>query len=246
MKLIQSWAESLTLLKPENFKLFLLVTLKSIIETYKVLFTKFWVIIIFSLGMDIGAYHILMRTQELQILPSMQIALWFTVFFGATLALMGLCMTIFLSARASVGLKNWSYLLSYWRHFIYFLFAWFVAMICKSFLLILLIYWILFVAFMLDTNGYLKPVGVSFWRSLKMMAYNFPFIVITTALFSLLFFPIEKLLFNHDASLSLWEFIVRFCVVNLIQLPVLVCFFINFYIKRKHEQFNLYFPVKGE
>src|SRR5665647_1703030 len=42
MNILQSWSHSLTIFKPSSLKLFLLVTLKSIIETYKLLFTTFW------------------------------------------------------------------------------------------------------------------------------------------------------------------------------------------------------------
>ena len=50
MTLVQSWIDSLTLLKPKNAQLFIMVTLKSIIETYKVMFWYWgWVIILMVL-----------------------------------------------------------------------------------------------------------------------------------------------------------------------------------------------------
>ena len=248
MKLIQAWAESLTLLKPENFKLFLLVTLKSIGQTYKVLFSKFWVLVIASLGMDLGAYYLLTQTgnPEFQVSSFLLIGLWVLIFIGATIALMALGMALFLIARPSVAIKDWNYLSNYWRHFIYFFFAWFIALICKHLFLPFFIYWIFFVAFLLDSNGRLQLAGLSLWRALKMLWYNLPFVGITTILFSLLFFPFALLLGYGQSILPLWMFILRFCVVNLIQLPLLICFYINFYVKKKHEQFNLYFPEKGQ
>src|SRR5436190_21360269 len=42
MTLFQAWGDSLSLLKPKNLKLFVLVTLKSIIDAYKVLVVYWW------------------------------------------------------------------------------------------------------------------------------------------------------------------------------------------------------------
>src|SRR5579872_3199647 len=42
MTLLQSWADSLTLLKPKNLQLFVMVTIKSIVEAYKLYFKYFW------------------------------------------------------------------------------------------------------------------------------------------------------------------------------------------------------------
>src|SRR5579863_2413544 len=42
MTLLQSWADSLTLFKPKNLQLFVMVTIKSIVEAYKLYFKYFW------------------------------------------------------------------------------------------------------------------------------------------------------------------------------------------------------------
>lgn len=248
MQLFQAWVESLTLFKPQNFKLFLLVTLKSIIETYQVLFAKFWPIVIGSLVVDIGAYYLLAQqgNNDFQVQSFFTVLVWVSIFTLAALGLMALCMTLLLCVRPSASIKNWSYLFSYWRHFIYFVFIWLIAMICKSLSLILFIYWIFFAAFLLDSDAHLKSVGLSFWRSLKMVAYNLPFIVISAMVFSLLSSPIVMIFGAGSFMLTPWEFVFRFVIVNLIQLPLLFCFYINFYLKKIHEQFNLYFPVKGQ
>ena len=40
MNLLEAWKDSLEILRPKNFKLFLLVTLNSIVQTYKILITR--------------------------------------------------------------------------------------------------------------------------------------------------------------------------------------------------------------
>jgi hypothetical protein len=248
MQFLQAWAESLTLFKPVNLKPLLLITLKSIVETYKVLFTKFWPVILVSLALDISAFYVLTKLPmpAFQVTSGWIVFLWVTIFVGAMIALMALCMTIFLTARPSVALKDWRYLFGYWRHFIYFFFAWFIAMVCKNIFLILFVYWIFFAVFLLDSDGRLKSFVLSFWRALKIMGYNLPFVLISCLVFKLLFLPITMFLGVHISTMPLSEFIMKFCVVNLIQLPLLICFYMNFYIKAIREQFNLYFMVKGQ
>src|SRR5260221_11998421 len=50
MTLLQAWADSLSLLKLKNLKLFLLVTLKSIIDAYKLLLKYWWWLIAIMIG----------------------------------------------------------------------------------------------------------------------------------------------------------------------------------------------------
>src|SRR5579871_1355628 len=42
MTLVQAWIDSVQLLRPKNLQLFMMVTLKSIVEAYKLLFKYFW------------------------------------------------------------------------------------------------------------------------------------------------------------------------------------------------------------
>jgi len=51
MQLLQSWKESLAIFAPKNFKLFFLVTLKAILETFVALFRYCWApLLLFLVG----------------------------------------------------------------------------------------------------------------------------------------------------------------------------------------------------
>ncbi len=56
MQLLQSWQDSLKLFYPKNLKLFALVTLKSIIDVYKLLLRYWWWLLI---PIAIGAWYLL-------------------------------------------------------------------------------------------------------------------------------------------------------------------------------------------
>lgn len=243
MQFFQTWKESLTMLKGENLKQFLLMTLNSLAKTYKVLFSQFWFIVIAALIMDMWAYYLLTHVVHDSTAQSTwsTIIVWLSVFLGATGMLMLLCMAIFLCARSSVQNKTREYALHYWRHFISFFFIWFFALICKNISLTLFIYWIFFVFFLLDSDGGLRSVLTSFKRSLYMFFYNGPFMLISICFFWILFLPIAFL----GQSFEMISFAVKFCLIHIIQLPLLICFYNTLYDKKKYEQFTLYFSEKG-
>jgi len=252
MQLFQAWAESLTLFKPQNFKLFLLVTLKSILETYKVLFTRFWPVMVAPLV--IVAIYLLME-YELgyyrlhEIIPG---PLWVVSLF--VLFPLFWYMLVFLCARPSAGLKDWPYVLSYKYHFIYFCLFALAASACMmtllsdinvTFIVIIRIYAIFFTAFLLDSDARIKAVGLSLIRSGKMMVYNLPFVIVCAIVFVCLTKIPSYFYVVHPLHSSMfYEPIVIY--VRLFLLPIFVCFLMNFYVKKIHEQFNLYFPVKGQ
>src|SRR5260221_7807584 len=63
MTLVQSWIDSLTLLKPKNAHLFIMVTIKSIIEAYKLLFKYFWWAYVLFVGSCIVQFFIPLVTE---------------------------------------------------------------------------------------------------------------------------------------------------------------------------------------
>jgi hypothetical protein len=237
MRLLQSWAESLALFKPENLKPFLLITLKSIIETYKLLFTNFLPAIVAPLGlvMIFNYVPLHLRTPILggSFLGFVILSLFFWFFL------------VVLCARPSVHIKNWRYVFSYWRHFIYYL-----AIVSLALMIFQVneyellntftrLYLIFFMAFLLDSNAQANSVLLSCFRALKMLFYNLPFLMIPAV-----FFICLNKIFSY-----LYVFVPFLQYAEVFLLPVLiffyVCFYLNFYVKKKHEQFSLYFSVKG-
>ena len=281
MKIALSWVESLQVFKPANFKLFLLVTLKSIIETYKILFTKFWWVFLGFVAMDyVIAYSVAYNGARSGLL------LVTDFYFVLILFLM------FLVIRPSVQQKNVSYVQKYWKQFMFFLvfgavFGIIVAYISGTrFQLEIgedddIIYlateglsWIgtllllapaivtgpLFVitnSFLFDTNGSLKAMFFSLWGGIKFCVYNYPFCILGLLLFHYLFQAIDGAtffvlgLFDIPLIAIIGQDYVMLPALNTIKYvsmlfwPIPLCFFINFYVKRLHEQFELYFEKKG-
>jgi hypothetical protein len=90
---------------------------------------------------------------------------------------------------------------------------------------------VLFVFFFADSEGGLKKFFVSLWNSLKMFVYNVP--LLTFFIFCL---SAPVVCFNHFFYVSpLMKIIIgAFCM------PIGVCTYANIYIKRLHDQFDLY------
>lgn len=238
MRILQSWAESLTILKPKNFKLFLLVTLKSIVETYKILFTKFWPV---SSALLLAMYCLLYVHDTI---ANRAVISLYTIFFGFFSILF--LFLIFLMVRPSISQKNWHYVLRYWQHFLFFfvtcVMITLIFMLTKkvpffNFLLLVGYYgcqasplFVIVTGFLLDSDGSEKSMIYSCWRGLKFCLFNYPF-----CLFGFLFFYYS---FYVLSSFGVWY-------VSILLWPLPVCFFINFYVKRLHEQFDVYFEQKG-
>ncbi len=99
---------------------------------------------------------------------------------------------------------------------------------------------ILVILFMLDAKlevwSYIKAGG----RAVLMLAYNYPFFLVVYALFRivlsvgyLLSFPLS--LYIPQSGIFGWSFFL------LVIFPYWICLITNFYVKRLHEQFSLYY-----
>lgn len=261
MHILQVWKDSLSLFLPQNLKLFSLVTLKSIISTYKIWLTYFgWALILF-LGTDFyfPALHvpgfIFVSPFGLAISASALLRLfgWFFLVF-----------TLYLSVRPSLKPKNFTYFTAYAKHFIYFLL---VALLITwiNLLIVFLIYsgspthaygigisslLVFFSMFLLDTDGRFVSAEYSVFRGFKMFVYNYPFSAIA-GIFFMAFMHLGAKLFLYCAVLGIRffapqvdpiftaEFAER--LFYLLALPIPVCFIANYYIKKVHDQYILYF-----
>jgi len=249
MQLLQSWKESLLIFKPANFKLFLMVTIKSIVETYKILLKNFWWLLglLFLLGYVRNFAFFGRSLNFLQIIIS--------VFFGVLFFYV-----IILATRSSVELKGWSYFKKYllvrfpyaiflvgfsilfnqWmiEKFLFapaclelFLFPFMLNVIVISFLLFSPLV-IFFTLFLLDSENDFNAIWRSFIRALKMVIATYPCCLIIYAIFYIGFL----LVFNISDVLGDYLFILF--------LPIPICFFTNLYIKQVHDKFDFYFGKK--
>ncbi len=99
---------------------------------------------------------------------------------------------------------------------------------------------ILVILFMCDAKMYPWPYVKAIGRAVLMLAYNYPFFLLSYALFRiflslgyLLSFPLSS--FIPQTGIIGWSFFL------LVIFPYWVCVITNFYVKRLHEQYSLYY-----
>ncbi len=255
MTLLQSWADSLTLLKPKNLQLFVMVTIKSIIEAYKLYFKYFWWLI---LAMPIFLFIAPDVAAAWKNNDGNSLAHYATI-VGIAASLYGL---LFLAAcfatRPSILQKDCAYFRTQFKKIIVYWFVWgiFRVLLMKyavsfgktafyignisfnktafyvgntSLCAPELIFFILFFA---DSDGGLKNIFVSFWNTLKMIVYNLPLIFLINLIFGISLF-VFSYFFNISPLMQI--------IIGAFLMPIGVCTYANIYIKRLHDQFDLYF-----
>ncbi len=235
MYLIQSWVDSLSLFKPKNFKLFGLITAKSIGVAYGLLLKYFWWI---PFGMIcVSSYF------DHQYIWRIACFIWLFV-------------AVF-CARPSVSKKNCAYFRRYGPHVPSFVAGLFTVLIffvvCQLvllwilsflnlesayFLILILSYGMalavssvitLFCFSVSDMPVSLKNCAKALRFTFMMVWYNAPAVV-------LLYAPL--IFVTGLISIRLSE---ASRIVEWMMIPVQVCVLGNFYIKRLHEQSKLFF-----
>jgi len=109
----------------------------------------------------------------------------------------------------------------------------YLNIITKYFLLFSPLTWS-FALFFLDSKRRIRDLFCSFWRSLKMLVFNYPFYFIMFLILE----PIKNGFYfiANFLNLTFLDF-----YINLLFLPIIICIFTNFYIKRVHDQSKFYF-----
>jgi hypothetical protein len=238
MTLVQSWVDSLSLLKPKNLQLFAMVTIKSIIEAYKLYFKYFWWLLLVFIGLFFIApdYVVSLASYDRDSITS------YARIMGISRILYGL---LFLGAcfitRPSVLQKDCAYLRVQYKKIIIYWLMWIVLMlvlsICMAFVPLFLVssnmsWYIFFVLFFADSAGGAKNLFLSMWKAFKMSLYNYPLLIVMGFVFG-----IPVVIFNY-------VFFITPLMQNLVSallLPIGVCTYTNVYIKKLHDQFDLYF-----
>ncbi len=248
MNLLEAWKDSLEILRPKNFKLFLLVTLNSIVQTYKTLITR--------LGLFIGLFFAALFVFSFVVPRTYAYAV--VVFAFAVLFVLLLLFATILAARPSTLKKNISYFLSYKKHFLYFVvclalfgvavsalgFLLFKLGLFPSFHLIFKLdqpLWWAWILFFVDTKPSFVNCFMALWRTIKMFIYNAPFWLFGYFLplwvVQSIFWPIYAYL---PASVMPGTLIA-----GGLALVIPICYVTNFYVKKIHDQFNLYYGKKS-
>jgi hypothetical protein len=109
--LLYSWKENLTLLLPRNLKPFALVTLKSIVECYKLYFKYFWWIPAITLAIGYSSFFFLLSGLAPRIAASNLLNFLFSSII--IISVLSLCfinpVSIWLATRSSIDPKNCTY-----------------------------------------------------------------------------------------------------------------------------------------
>lgn len=272
MTLVQSWIDSLALLKPKNAQLFIMVTIKSIIEAYKIMFHYWWWLI----GLLVACYILPI------VFPAQMLFARLSVSIIPFVLYQMLFLAICFATRPSIMKKDWSYfgiqykkVIIYWlslpilmwvllnpfgtllTHLVFYLTG------ISAYLLILpiMMYWffvclslsgsIFLVLFFADSSGGPKNFLLSAWNALKMIVFSLPLLLIigiffqvSAALISQLTLRVIARIISDENSLAqaLWILFLIRNIFAALFLPIGVCFYANIYIKKLHDQFDLYFP----
>ena len=262
----RSWKESISLFTPKNAKLFFLITLKSIMESYKLIVLHLGWLFALTAILDLSYSRFCHKLSYFCLIPLFG---WFATIFG-----------MYLIIRPSIKRKSWDYYKDNWLKFIFFIFFSIIAYSIPIAMLLIgnkivfltqnihTIFYILFlpvllipilvtflmppdliilyvsplltflILFILDSDGSIKSIMKSMIRALKMMIYNYPFCILIFCFFvlcSILYTISIVNLFGRNS------FLLSPIITNAF-LPIPLCILTNFYIKRLHDQFGLYYP----
>jgi hypothetical protein len=219
MTLLQAWADSLSLLKPKHLYLFTLVTLKSLLQTYKLLLIYWSWLYIFIVGC-----YCLPFIYPAATIYALHASQWmFQVFLFA----------VILTTRPSLEQKKCAYFRQYILYFLpmvpfLFLvpFAFWPAALSP--------FYFLYTLFYLDSPKYLRADDIleSIGATFKMIIYNYP-----------LFFIFGLVLYIPVYVISSYIFlpVLLHNVMSASIVPFSVCLYTNVYIKKLHDQFDLYY-----
>lgn len=241
MTLIESWMDSLHLLEQKNLQPFAMTTLKSILETYKLMFKYFWWLIGLQLIcfvpslLSIGSFFIVIGLQQLLF-----------------------CLTCII-ARSFMVKKDFVYFRSYFYSLIYFVPLLLLSSVVESLfgsisgkLLPFSAWTIFFILFFLEAEKNVKNFFLSAWHALKMIIFNFPLILcvhLVLCIFTAMVFSMMNVtalgtvafVWATGASMqSLFSVGLIYVIIMIFLLPIEICTYTNIYIKRLQDQFALY------
>jgi hypothetical protein len=126
---------------------------------------------------------------------------------------------------------------------------WHIAVSAK-FMLFVLFFNLFFIQFFFDSSGSFGQFFASLWRGLKMFWFNLPFVLVMSLIFIgvylILGFIIQwPIIYFYPQFMLPYLYIVsglsQILIDLLLFMPFVVCVGTNFYVKRVHEQFGVYY-----
>ncbi len=243
-KIWGSWQENILFFSPKNLQKFFLVTVKSVIETYKILLIRYWYIFTPLLLI----FFIFNIKSDLKLIPLVIFVISYSI----------IPLTVMAVARPSIANKNFSYMSFVFRkYFLYYsllififygvffylinshVFLKFFGLKQEILALVQDPIFIFISLFLLDSGGYIKRVIGAPLRGFAMILYNMPIFLLINILWIfcayLLSFFISLLPQSRFFLPDFFEFFIL--------APFFYCLVINFYTIRLHEQFKVYYDV---
>jgi len=235
MYLIESWRESVQFLLPKNAKLFTLLSLKNAFDAYLQLFkipVLFFSLCCIAVTILYGIYS------NCWLLAITAIIVYFLFSFMAALLV-----------RSSVNRKESAgYLRYYLLHYfmlisiVYFCIALlFYFLNLMSFFAFVLPLVLFRTFFFVDSRGTVSDLFSSCVPAIKMFVFNLPFCLFMSICMQFLIFVMTKIAIFKQQLFGVTGISFQPLIILLI-MPLVTCFFMNFYIKRLHDQFSLYYP----
>lgn len=231
MKLMQYWKSSLELLHPAQLKSFLLVTLKNVLTVYKDMNKPLtsrgnWILV--------GVILLLIGLTNL-------IKVWH-MFWFESLFLNGIRFFLFfifaLGLRPSVGIKNWQYFEEYLDRFKYAFAITIILGMTPIFAIPFFLQWYMFCLFFLfDSHGTMKDIISAKTRAAKLLWYNLPLCIVLEVVLRLIGYILYSLV---AFALGYWGGLTLAVILYLLVIPIEVALICNIYIKKFHEQSDIY------
>jgi hypothetical protein len=240
MHVIQAWKESLTILKPKNFKLFFLVTIKTLIETLKTWTSHFWWLVVL---------YIMLSVANTYATPSQSVN-----YIINYVVVIFMVWTLFITVRPSIRKKTYSYYLSYNWHAVWFIIATTLLSILfqprsdwvrVTLALVGIPRYIFYIFSLLDARASLADIWDAEVRSLKLTFYLYPLVLLICSFYWFMATVLDTCLLGFfNENLSPMANVI-FEVVYLLAQGLLFCFLLccisNLYIKQVHEHGARYF-----
>ncbi len=247
--LTASWKESLSLLVGKNLGMLLLLALRSTLSLYRALCYAWFLPTALLAGLVLNEkrlmFAFLVALYARATRPSLEnkkVDYWRQFFIADWVIFFGLLGIVegphFLLSAQGYGIKFYNLLL---KLFLLQGHAWLPGSEVLAELLLffspLVILWVLFI---LDARVSVSQYLKAFWRAVIMMVYNYPFFVIV---FEIVRLTLAACYFigNYFCSRCDGLPLIGWLILLFVFLPYYVCFITNMYIKRVHEQFNLYY-----
>ncbi|MCL5875548.1 MAG: hypothetical protein M1114_03685 [Candidatus Dependentiae bacterium] len=261
MNLLKAWQDSLEILRPNNFKLFLLVTLNAVWQSCKLMITYFWWLLLAYITAVIVLPILIRTSPSLAMVIITNQMLIYSIVIAVMVCTILLVFAAVLATRPSTKKKDFSYFLSYKKHVAYFFIIGILLFVLVGLLIskieIVARLWVAitralaffnlnhpfgiasvttFLLFFVDSRATIVNFFYAMWRTIKFFIYNAPFWLIG--------YYLPKWVLAYIVA-SIAPYVPSFLLIIsplYLLLPIIIIGYItNFYVKKMHEQRSLYY-----